>query len=85
MVVLKDKIISLILYHLLFAVLTRMVTLKTWSIMICKILALTHDGSAIYIADSFNNVVKYSISGKKLSNFIGGKIGDDLGKTNKKF
>lgn len=47
-------------------------------------LALTHDGSAIYIADSFNNrVVKYSISGKKLSNFIGGKIGDDLGKTTK--
>jgi thiol-disulfide isomerase/thioredoxin len=42
--------------------------------------ALTHDGSAIYIADSFNNrIAKYAISSQKLTNFIGNEIGDEVG------
>lgn len=42
---------------------------------------LTSDGDSLYIADSFNNrIAKYSISAQKISNFIGAKAGDLVGK-----
>lgn len=42
---------------------------------------LTSDGDSLYIADSFNNrIAKYSISAQKISNFVGAKAGDLVGK-----
>jgi len=43
-------------------------------------LALTADDSGIYIADSFNNRIrKYGVSTQKLTDLVGGEIGDAVG------